>query len=130
MTETTGGREIRLSPVLDGPQVLALQDLVRRVPASESTVEFAVKLARATRPDQSSRDEVKKWVAWGAGPRASQALVVGAKARALLSGRFAASEDDIRAVAKPVLRHRLVLNFQAEAEGIKPDVLIEKLLQD
>ena len=131
VTETTGSKDVKLAPVLTGAEVLSLQDLVRRVPAPDSAVEYAVKLARMTRPhDQGAREDVKKWVAWGAGPRASQALVVGAKARALLSGRFAVCLDDIKALAKPVLRHRLVLNFQAEAEGVKADALIERLLQD
>jgi len=130
VTETTGSKDVKLAKALAGPEVLALQDLVRRVPVPESAVDFAVRLARSTRPAESAREDVRKWVSWGAGPRASQALVVGAKARALLSGRFAVCVDDIRAVAKPVLRHRLVLNFQAEAEGVKPDALIEKLLQD
>jgi MoxR-like ATPase len=131
VTETTGSKDVKLAPVLTGAEVLSLQDLVRRVPAPDSAVDYAVRLARMTRPnDQGAREDVKKWVAWGAGPRASQALVVGAKARALLSGRFAVCLDDIKAMAKPVLRHRLVLNFQAEAEGIKPDALIERLLQE
>jgi MoxR-like ATPase len=129
VVETTGSREISLKKVLNAAEVLDLQDVVRRVPVGDSVVDLAVKLARLTRPkDAAAPDFVKKWVSWGAGPRASQALVLGAKARAVLSGRFAASEEDVRAVAKPVLRHRVVLNFQAEAEGIQPDDLIEKLL--
>jgi MoxR-like ATPase len=88
-----------------------------------------VRLARQSRPqDPSAPDFIKKWVLWGAGPRAGQALVLGAKARAVLSGRLAASEEDVRAVAKPVLRHRLILNFQTEAEGARPDDLIARLL--
>jgi MoxR-like ATPase len=131
VTETTGAKDVKLIPVLTGAEVVAFQDLVRRVPVPDSAVDYAVRLVRMTRPNEDGvREDVKKWVAWGAGPRASQALVVGAKARALLSGRFAACLDDIKAVAKPVLRHRLVLNFQAEAEGVKPDALIERLLQD
>ncbi|MBI5239513.1 MAG: MoxR family ATPase [Elusimicrobia bacterium] len=131
VTETTGSKDVKLTPALTGAEVLAFQDLVRRVPAPDSAVDYAVRLARMTRPDSDgAREDVRKWVAWGAGPRASQALVVGAKARALLSGRFAVCVDDVKAVAKPVLRHRLVLNFQAEAEGVRPDALIERLLQD
>ncbi len=127
--ETTGAREPALKKVLGAKAVLELQDLVRRVPVADSVVNLAVGLARSTRPkDGVAADFVKKWVSWGAGPRASQALVLGAKARAVLSGRFAASEDDVRAVAKPVLRHRVVLNFQAEAEGVSPDDLIDRLL--
>ncbi|MBI3553276.1 MAG: MoxR family ATPase [Elusimicrobia bacterium] len=130
VVETTGAKDVQLMKVLGASQVIELQDLVRRVPAPDSTVDLAVRLARQTRPkDGSSPDFVKKLVSWGAGPRASQALVLGAKARAVLAGRFAASEDDVRAVAKPVLRHRVVLNFQAEAEGVSPDELVDKLLQ-
>jgi MoxR-like ATPase len=128
--ETTGAKDVQLSPVLTGEEVLAFQDLVRRVPVPDSAVDHAVELVRMTRPgEDGAREDVRKWVAWGAGPRASQALVVGAKARALLSGRFAVCREDVQAVAKPVLRHRLVLNFQAEAEGVKPDALIDRLLQ-
>jgi MoxR-like ATPase len=131
VTETTGSKEVTLAKILGAAEVVALQDLVRRVPAPDSAVDYAVRLVRSTRPDEAGvREDVKKWVSWGAGPRASQALVVGAKARALLAGRFAVCVDDVRAVAKPVLRHRLVLNFQAEAEGVKPDVLIDRLLQE
>ena len=131
VTETTGAKDVKLTPVLSGSEVLAFQDLVRRVPVPDSVVDYAVRLVRMTRPNEAGvREDVKKWVAWGAGPRASQALVVGAKARALLSGRFAVCLDDIKAMAKPVLRHRLVLNFQAEAEGVKADALIGRLLQD
>jgi MoxR-like ATPase len=127
--ETTGGREVELRKVLAAAEVTALQDLVRRVPIADSAVDLAVNLSRSTRPQEKDAPEpVKKWVSWGAGPRATQSLVIGAKARALLAGRFAAGEDDVRAVAKPVLRHRVVLNFQAEAEGVRPDDLIGRLL--
>ena len=127
--ETTGSRAVSLKKVLNAEEVLSLQDLVRRVPVPESAVQLAVRLARLSRPrDGESPDYVKRWVSWGAGPRASQALIVGAKARALLEGRFAASAEDVRAVAKPILRHRIVLNFQAEAEGVRPDDLITRLL--
>jgi MoxR-like ATPase len=129
VVETTGSDHAQLRKVLNAKEVLELQELVRRVPVADSAVDLAVKLARSTRPtDAAAPDSVKKWVSWGAGPRASQSLVLGAKARALLSGRFAAAAEDVRAVAKPVLRHRVVLNFQAEAEGVGPDDLIEKLL--
>jgi MoxR-like ATPase len=127
--ETTGSKEVELKKVLGASEVLALQELVRRVPVAPSAVDWAVRLSRSTRPQESlAPDFVKRWVAWGAGPRASQALIVGAKARALLSGRFAAGQEDVYALAKPVLRHRVVLNFQAEAEGICPDELIGRLL--
>ena len=129
VVETTGAKSVELRKVLTAKEVLALQDLVRRVPVADSAVDLAVKLTRSTRPGEADAPEfVKKWVSWGAGPRASQSLVLGAKARALLSGRLAAGAEDVRAVAKPVLRHRVVLNFQAEAEGVGPDDLIDKLL--
>ena len=127
--ETTGGAAPKLEKVLGAAEVLELQDLVRRVPVPDSVVDFAVKLARATRPkDGQAPAGVKEWISWGAGPRASQALVVGAKARALLDGRLAVSRDDVARVAKPILRHRLVLNYQAEAEGVRADDLIARLL--
>ena len=130
VVETTGGKSVELRKVLNAQQVLELQELVRRVPVADSAVDLAVSLARRTRPsDASAPESVKKWVSWGAGPRASQSLVLGAKARALLSGRFAAAAEDVKAVAKPVLRHRVVMNFQAEAEGVGPDDLIETLLK-
>lgn len=128
VVETTGSRVAEITKVLSAGEVRVYQDLLRRVPVAESAVDFAVKLARLSRPGASSPDFVGRWVSWGAGPRASQALILGAKALALLTGRFAAGVEDVIAVAKPVLRHRLVLNFQAEAEGIRPDELIARLL--
>ena len=127
--ETTGGGEVKLEKVLTAAEVIELQEVVRRVPVPDSALDLAVRLARSTRPVDGAPDYIKRWIGWGAGPRASQALIVGAKARALLHGRLAASEDDVRALAKPILRHRLVLNFQAEAEGVKVDDIIEKLLR-
>jgi MoxR-like ATPase len=127
--ETTGGQAPKLETVLGAAEVLELQELVRRVPVPEPVLDFAVRLARATRPkDPLSPEGVRAWIAWGAGPRASQALVVGAKARALLEGRLAVSKEDVVRVAKPILRHRLVLNYQAEAEGVRADDLIARLL--
>ena len=129
VAETTGDRAPRLETVLGAKEVLALQDVVRRVPVPDPVADFAVRLARATRPkDPLSPEAVRSWVSWGAGPRASQALVVGAKARALLDGRLAVSKDDVLRVAKPILRHRLVLNYQAEAEGVRADDLVARLL--
>ena len=129
VTETTGASVPDLKPVLTAAEVLELQDLVRRVPVPEPVVDMAVRLVRSTRPkDSLASESVKQWVSWGASPRASQALVLGAKARALLEGRLVASESDLVRVAKPVLRHRLVLNYQAEAEGVLADDLIGRLL--
>jgi MoxR-like ATPase len=127
--QTTSGRKVALKKVLDAREVLALQEIVRRVPAADHVVDYAVRLVRSTRPNEAGvPDFVKNWVSWGAGPRASQALIVGAKARAVLQGRYAASIEDIRALAAPVLRHRLVLSFHAEAEGVKMDEVIQKIL--
>ncbi|MFA6029484.1 MAG: MoxR family ATPase [Elusimicrobiota bacterium] len=129
VVETTGAQTVELRKTLGGPEVLALQDIVRRVPVTSAVVDLAVGLARRTRPHEAgSPDFVRRWVSWGAGPRASQALILGAKARALLSGRLAVDASDVLAIARPILRHRLVLNFQAEAEGVRVDELIGRLL--
>ncbi len=129
VTETTGAALPDLKPVLTAAEVLELQDLVRRVPVPGPVVDMAVRLVRSTRPkDELASESVRQWVSWGASPRASQALVLGAKARALLEGRLVASTEDLVRVAKPVLRHRLVLNYQAEAEGVVADDLIARLL--
>jgi MoxR-like ATPase len=129
VTETTGASAPDLKPVLTAAEVLDLQELVRRVPVPDNVVDMAVRLVRSTRPkDALASESVKQWVSWGASPRASQALVLGAKARALLEGRLVASAEDLVRVAKPVLRHRLVLNYQAEAEGVVADDLIARLL--
>ncbi len=127
-TTQTSRPEVR--PVLHGQDVLRAQQLVRQVPASRHVVDYAVDLARATRPKEPpSPDFVKNWLAWGAGPRAAQYMVMGAKARAILHGRFAVSAEDVRTMAYPVLRHRLITNFNADAEGIDVDQVIEKILQ-
>jgi MoxR-like ATPase len=126
---TTGSDDVALSPVLDADETLALQRLTRELPAAEPALRFAASLARATRPDDASAPElVRRYVRWGAGPRAGQALVLGAKAHALLAGRFAVSPDDIRRVARPVLRHRVLPNFAAEAEGITAERIIDDVL--
>ena len=122
---TTGDDTATISPVLGAEELLALQHLVRRLPAPPTVVKYAVQLARSTRPDaEEATADVRKYTSWGAGPRASQYLVLGAKARAAMDGRTVPDVDDVRAVALPVLRHRLVLNFQAEAEGLSPERLI------
>ena len=123
---TTGALQGDVRPVVGGEELLRLQRLVRRLPAPPSLVQYAVKLARSTRPDDPNASaNVKKYVSWGAGPRASQYLVLGAKARAAMDGRAMPDLDDVRSVAKAVLRHRLVVNFQAEADGIPTESLIE-----
>jgi MoxR-like ATPase len=128
--QTTSGTPAPLTKVLSPQEILTLQDLVRRVPVPDHVVKYAVELVRATRPKEPGALEViRRNVAWGAGPRASQYLVVGAKARAVLQGRFAASVEDVRALARPVLRHRVLPNFTAESEGLTSVKLIEDLLQ-
>jgi len=127
---TTSAYEPDLQVVMGRDELLEAQELVRKVPVPERVGKYAVQLVRATRPkDPTAPDFVRQWVQWGAGPRASQALILGAKARALLHGRTAASAEDIRAVALPVLRHRLILTFAAEADGIAPEQVITRLLQ-
>ena len=126
VTSTTGDTEGEVRKVLGGEELLALQRLVRRLPAPPSLVSYAVKLVRSTRPDDpDATAKVKKYVSWGAGPRASQYLVLGAKARAAMDGRAMPDLDDVRSVAPAVLRHRLVVNFQAEADGVPVESLIE-----
>jgi MoxR-like ATPase len=126
---TTGTAEPPVERVLDAERVLLLQRRVREVPVAGNVLEYAARLVRATRPGTpGAPDEVGRWVRWGAGPRAGQALVLGAKARALLAGRFHVTPDDIRRVALPVLRHRVLVNFSAEAEGVTPDDLVGRLL--
>jgi MoxR-like ATPase len=126
---TTGGLEPELKPVLDGKKIQELQNLVRRVPVSDAVVNFAVDLVRRTRPGSDRSPKwVKDWVSWGAGPRASQYLVLGAKARAALNGRPTPDAADVASVARQVLRHRVVTNFSAEADGITSLEIIERLL--
>jgi MoxR-like ATPase len=127
---TTGRESAPLTPVLDGEQTAALQRLARDIPAAEPALRYAAALARATRPDSPNVPElVKRYVRWGAGPRAGQALILGAKAHALLGGRAAVSPADIRRVALPVLRHRVLPNFAAEAEGVGAERVIADLLE-
>jgi len=127
---TTSAYAPQLERVLGAPDILALQQLVRRVPVTDHVVRYAVRLARATRgADAAAPEFVRQWVSWGAGPRASQFLVLGAKTRAVLRGRFAPGIEDVQAVAPSVLRHRIVTNFTAEAEGVKPDRIIADLLK-
>jgi MoxR-like ATPase len=128
--KTTGPTGESPRAIIDRDEILALQSLVPRVPVADHVVKHAVALVRASRPNEAGAPAaVRDYVAFGAGPRASQALVVGAKARAVLDGRFAAEIEDVRALAKPVLRHRLVANFRAEAEAIKADTILASILE-
>ncbi len=127
---TTGGALADLKPALEQKRILELQEIVRRVPVSDRVIRYAVAIAEATRPGRdSSPGFVNDFVTWGAGPRASQYLILGSKARAVLQGRFYVACEDIRALAYAVLRHRILLNFNAEAEGVTPDTIIEKILK-
>jgi len=127
---TTGAAQGALEPVLDAEQTLALQRLAREIPASDAALRYAAALVRATRPeDPAATALVKRAVRWGAGPRAGQALVLGAKAHALLAGRAAVAPEDLRRVAAPVLRHRVLPTFAAEAEGIDADGIVADLIE-
>ncbi len=127
---TTGAVRPVLAKVLSPREIRELQDLVLRVPAADHVIRHAVELARLSRPrEPGAPDFVREHVAWGAGPRASQYLVLGAKSRAVLHGRMAASVEDVRALAKPVLAHRVLTNFRAESEGVGSEQIVEKLLE-
>ncbi|MEI6845918.1 MAG: MoxR family ATPase, partial [Candidatus Firestonebacteria bacterium] len=129
-SRTTSSYVPELQQVLTGEQIIALQDLVRRVPISRNVVRYAVRLVTATRPTVASNpDFIKKWVSWGAGPRASQNLLLAGKARAILHGRYNVSCEDIAAIAPHVLRHRILTNFQAQAENINSIKIVEMLLK-
>ena len=128
---TTSAYVPELTRVLSAEDIGALQALVRRVPVADEVLDFAVRLASATRPDSPHAPEfIRNWVSWGAGPRASQYLILGAKTRALLDGRYTPSLDDVRAIAQPVLRHRIVANFTAEAENVRAPDIVERLLKE
>jgi MoxR-like ATPase len=133
LSSTTSEDDPVLNAVASAGEIEAARHLVRDVPAASNVVDYALRIVRGTRPAGGSDDFappiVRQWVKWGAGPRAGQALLLGAKARALLDGRSVASLDDVRAVALPVLRHRVLLNFQAEADGIEPDHVVSQLLE-
>ena len=128
---TTSAYEADLKVILGAKDIIKLQDLVRRVPVADNVIEFAVNLVTCTRPGCDGAPKyIEDWISWGAGPRASQYLILGAKTRAILEGRPTPDIEDVRAAAKPVLRHRLVTNFNAEADGVETVDIIEKLLKD
>jgi MoxR-like ATPase len=129
MRATTSGMTAEVSELLNEEDIMDLQSIVRRIPVGEHVFRYAMSLARATRPDEpEAPDFIKSYLSWGAGPRASQFLILGAKARAALYGRTYASTEDVFEVALPVLRHRLLVNFNAEADGMNADKIIHKLL--
>jgi MoxR-like ATPase len=129
ITQTTGGASAKVEAVMNGDEVLALQKLTREVHVGDDVLAWITRLVRSTRPQTSTVNEVREWVRWGAGPRAGQSLVLASKARALLHGRFAATREDVQALAAPVLRHRLLLSFAAEAERRSTDDVVAALLR-
>ncbi len=126
---TTGSKRVTVNKVLGGEDIIKLQQLVRDVPISDELIDFVNRIVRTTRPETTSNNYVKEWVSWGAGPRAGQAMILTAKARALQAGRFSVTPEDLKKVAFPVLRHRIIVNFRAEAEGITSDMVTEKLVE-
>ena len=125
---TTTASDVKLKKVITRKNIIAFQNLVLRVPISNNVLEFAVDLVSSTRPGAKAKKFINEWIEWGAGPRATQYLILGAKARAILDGRPTADIEDVKAMALPVLRHRVLPNFSAEAEGMKIDEIILKLL--
>ena len=126
---TTSEQNFELRFVLGAKDILGIQKIIRRVPVSEHVIDYAVSLARATRPGTPDAPQfINEWLTWGAGPRAAQYLVLGAKARAIFAGRLNVTCDDVRKIAKPVLRHRLFTNFNADAEGMNAEKIVERLL--
>ena len=127
---TTDVTDTSLNKVISREEILEYQGLVRRVPVAENVIEYAVDLVNATRPGENSKDFINEWIDWGAGPRASQYLILGAKAKAVLDSRPTAEIDDVKALALPVLRHRVLPNFNAEAEGMKVNDILKKLIDE
>jgi MoxR-like ATPase len=126
---TTADVETKITATLGADQIQQLAQIVRKVPVADHVARYAIQFARLTRRDDPAAPQfIKDYVLWGAGPRASQYMVLGAKARAVLNGRYHVSQEDIRAVAAPVLRHRIKLNFNADAEGISPDDVVKRLI--
>ena len=127
---TTTDVATRITPTLSAAEIVELSEIVRKVPVADHVARYAIQFTRRTRVDRDDVSEmVRNYVSWGAGPRASQYLVLGAKARAVLNGRYYAGCEDVRAVAAPVLRHRIITNFNAEADGVKPDDIVRHLIE-
>lgn len=128
---TTSGYNVKLNKVVSAGEILVFQDLIRRVPVADNVIQFAVKVANMTRPvNGNAPDFIKQWITWGAGPRASQYMILAAKSRAVIQGRFTPNIDDVKAAMLPVLRHRIITNFSAEAEGISAVDVIKKLAEE
>jgi MoxR-like ATPase len=126
---TTSTAVQQVNKVLNAEQIIYFQQLVRNIPVTDNVLEYAVKLVSKTRPkSELASAEVKRLLNWGAGPRASQFLILGAKCHAVINGKYSPDIEDVQAIAKPVLRHRIIRSYHAEAEGLSPDDIIEKLL--
>jgi len=125
---TTSGTGDTPATVIDPERIRLLQETVPRVPVADTAMEYAVRLVRATRPGDAAPESVRQWLSWGAGPRAAQHLILAAKARAMLSGRFAAGLEDVLAVARPTLSHRIIPNFKAEAKGLRAGDILTEIL--
>ncbi|MBU4485826.1 MAG: MoxR family ATPase [Candidatus Delongbacteria bacterium] len=129
--KTTSETVSKVEKVLDAQDIIETREIIRKIPVTKAIIEYAVKIVRATRPEEKSASKfIKDSVSWGAGPRAGQNLVTGAKINAVLNGRKTPDYDDINRIAKPVLRHRIIPNFRAEAEGISTDIIIEAILKE
>jgi MoxR-like ATPase len=129
LAATTTMRSHAVEAVASGGDIERLHEAVREIPAAENVIDYAARIVRATRPGPEAPDFVSRWVRWGAGPRAGQALLLGAKAKALLEGRSVAAPEDVAAVALPVLRHRILVNFQAEADAVDADSIATRVLE-
>lgn len=125
---TTSEKKVTISQVMGSEEIKYFQQLVRRVPVPDNVVEYAVKLVHKTRPNENGHELSREYLEWGAGPRASQFLVLGAKCNALITGKYSPDIEDVKAIAEPILRHRIVRNFKAEAEGMTEELIIGKLL--
>ncbi len=126
---TTTEHKPVVNQILNGEQILEFQDLVRKIPVADNVIKYAVKLVTATRPEETELDFIKDYISYGAGPRASQYLILGAKSRAAILGKFTPDIDDVKAVALPVLRHRIVTNFNAESESVSANEIVRRMLE-
>ena len=127
---TTSGLEESLKPVIKKKDLLSFQALIQRVPIADNVVEFAVELTSKTRPSNTSPKFINEWLEWGAGPRASQFLVLGSKAKAILEGRPTPDISDVISICKPILRHRIITSFNAEADGVNNDQVLDSLIEE
>ncbi|TKB96923.1 AAA family ATPase [Pedobacter cryophilus] len=130
LSSTTGSKKVKVEPIINGDEIQKIQSLVREVSISDDLIEYVSHIIRATRPDTTTVAYIKEWVRWGAGPRAGQALILTAKARALFHGRYAVIMEDLHAMAYPVLRHRVLMNFKADAEEVTSDMVTTELLKE